>query len=125
MLDASMKPHGTYKIARRRSPDSPGLTHHPALRPIGYDPLLDPILGGGPRLQRLLGSLRDEIVEGGDGTNVRVRQVFSEPREIFRLELELPELGYQRTTLLDREALEELLEIDEVRKIIRTSTFEQ
>jgi hypothetical protein len=125
MLDATMKPHGTYKIARRRSSDSPGLTHHPALRRIGYDPLLDPILGGGPRLQRLLGSLRDEIVEGGDGTNVRVRRVFSEPREIFRLELELPELGYQRTTLLDRDALEELLEIDEVREIIRTSTFEQ
>jgi hypothetical protein len=39
--------------------------------------------------------------------------------------LELPELGYQRTTLLDREALEELLEIDEVREIIRTSTLEQ
>jgi hypothetical protein len=125
MLEPIMKPHGTYKIARRRSPDSPGLTHHPTPRRIEYDPLLDPILGGGPRLQRLLGSLRDEIVEGGDSTHVRVRQVFSEPREIFRLELELPELGYQRTTLLDREALEELLEIDEVREIIRTSTFEQ
>jgi len=125
MLDATMKPHGTYKISRRRNPGSPGLTHSPAPRRIGYDPLLDPILGGGPRLQRLLGSLRDEIVEGGDGTNVRVRRVFSEPREIFRLELELPELGYQRTTLLDRDALEELLEIDEVREIIRTSTLEQ
>lgn len=125
MLDDVMKPHGMYKIARRRSPDSPGLTHHPAMPRIGYDPLLDPILGGGPRLQRLLRSLRDEIVESGDGANVRVRQVFSEPREIFRLELELPEFGYQRTTLLDRDALEELLEIDEVREIIRTSTLEQ
>jgi hypothetical protein len=28
---------------------------------------------------------------------------------VFRLEIELPELGYQRTTLLDREALDELL----------------
>ena len=125
MLDVAMKPHGTYKVARRRNPDSPGLKHHPAPRRIGYDPLLDPILGGDPRLQRLLQSLRDEIVEGGDETNVRVRRVFSEPREIFRLELERPELGYQRTTLLDRDALEELLEIDEVREIIRTSTFEQ
>jgi len=120
-----MKPHGTYKVARRRSPDSSGLKHHPAPRRIGYDPLLDPILGGDPRLQRLLQSLRDEIVEGGDETNVRVRRVFSEPREIFRLELERPELGYQRTTLLDRDALEELLEIDEVREIIRASTLEQ
>jgi hypothetical protein len=125
MLELAMKPHGSYKIARRRSPESPGLTRHPAPRRIEYDPLLDPILGGGPRLQRLLGSLRNEIVEGGGGTNVRVRQVFSEPQEIFRLELELPELGYQRTTLLDRDALEELLEIDEVREIIRTSTLEQ
>jgi len=125
MLELAMKPHGTYKIARRRNPDSPGLAHHPTPRRIEYDPLLDPILGGGPRLQRLLGSLRNEIVEGGGGANVRLRRVFSEPREIFRLELELPELGYQRTTLLDREALEELLEIEEVREIIRTSTLEQ
>lgn len=120
-----MKPRGTYKIAHRRSPESPGLTHRPVPRRIEYDPLLDPILGDDPRLQRLLGSLRNEILEGGDGANVRVRRVFSEPQEIFRLELELPALGYQRTTLLGRDALEELLEIDEVREIIHTSTVEQ
>jgi hypothetical protein len=87
MLDVAMKPHGTYTIPRRRSPDSPGRSHHPALRRIGYDPLLDPILGGGPRLQRLLGSLRDEIVVGGVVPTVRVRLVFSAPRDIYRLEL--------------------------------------
>ena len=37
------------------------------------------------------------------------------PREVYRLEIEVPELGYQRTTLLDRDALEELLATDDVR----------
>jgi len=44
---------------------------------------------------------------------------FENPREVFRLELELPELGYQRTTLLDREALDALLEADDVRARVR------
>jgi hypothetical protein len=123
MLLGAMKPHGLYKIARRRRPNTHGLSHHPASQRARYDPLGDPVLGGSPRLLRLLDSLRDQIVSSGDGANVRVRQVFSEPQEIFRLELELPELGYQRTTLLDREALEELLEIDEVRAIIHSSTL--
>jgi hypothetical protein len=47
---------------------------------------------------------------------VRVRRILSEPRELFRLEIEIPEQGYQRTTLLDRDALEELLEFEEVRE---------
>ena len=120
-----MKPHGTYKIAYRRIATGNGLSHHAVRRDVDYDPLLDPILAGGPRLQRILDSLRNEIIEGGDGKNVRIRQVFREPREIYRLELELPELGYQRTTLLDREALEELLETEEVREIIHASAFGQ
>jgi hypothetical protein len=102
-----MKPRGTYKIAKRG----------PAL-----DTLLDPILRSEMRSQRILRSLRDEIVGGGGGQTLRIRQVFSTPREIYRLELELPELGYQRTTLLDRDALEELLEADEVREIVRSAT---
>jgi hypothetical protein len=125
MLAASMKPHGTYKIAHRRVPTDHGMGRHPARRDIDYDRLLDPILDGGPRLQRILDSLRNEIIEGGGGRNVRIRQVFREPREIYRLELELPELGYQRTTLLDRDALEELLETEEVREIIHTSALGQ
>ena len=35
---------------------------------------------------------------------------------LFRLEIEIPEQGYQRTTLMDRDSLEELLEFDEVRE---------
>ena len=104
-----MKPRGTYKIANRG----------PAL-----DALLDPILRSEMRSQRILQSLRDEIVEGGGGQTLRIRQVFWTPREIYRLELELPELGYQRTTLLDRDALEELLEADEVREIVRGTALD-
>ena len=125
MLAPSMKPHGTYKIAHRRVSTGDSLGRHPERRDIAFDPLLDPILAGGPRLQRLLDSLRNEIIEGGGGRNIRIRQVFREPREIYRLELELPELGYQRTTLLDRDALEELLETEEVREIIHTSALGQ
>jgi hypothetical protein len=123
MLAASMKPQGTYKIAHRRVPASARLTPRSTPHGIGYDPLLDPVLGAEPRIQRILDSLRNEIIEGGSGSNIRVRQVFREPREIYRLEIELPELGYQRTTLLDRDALEELLETDEVREIIHASAL--
>ena len=63
--------------------------------------------GAAARLARL------EIQDAA--TTVRARRVFETPREIFRLEIESPGLGYQRTTLLDRDALEELLEIDAVR----------
>jgi hypothetical protein len=115
-----MKPHGTYKIAHRRSPAGESFPRLLSSREIDADPLLGPILGGRERLERILESLRSEIIEGGDG-NIRVRQIFREPREIYRLEIELPELGYLRTTLLDREALEELLEVDEVREIIHTA----
>jgi hypothetical protein len=45
--------------------------------------------------------------------------VFREPREIFRVEVERPDLGYQRTTLLGREALEALLESDAVRSAMK------
>ncbi len=101
-----MKPRGAYKIANRRRV---------------YDAFLDPLLRSDLRTQRLLESLRSEIVEGGGGGNLRIRRVLENPREIFRLELELPQLGYQRTTLLDRDTLEELLESDDVRAVVETS----
>jgi hypothetical protein len=99
----SMRPPGSYKIASRNR---------------ALDAFLDPQVRGARRVRRILQSLRDEIVEGAaDG--LRIRRVFSSPREIFRLELELPELGYQRTTLLDRDALEELLAAEDVRARVR------
>ncbi|MGI9431746.1 MAG: hypothetical protein ACR2PQ_06020 [Myxococcota bacterium] len=91
---------GSYKIASRNR---------------SFDAIGDPALGGDRRVQRILDSLIEQILAEGGCESVRVRRVFTSPREIFRLELELPDLGYQRTTLLDRDALEELLEIDEVR----------
>ena len=87
-----MKMRGAYKISRRG-------------RSVGAYP--DPLLRSELRSQRILESLRSEIVAGA-GSSLRIRQVFQSPREIFRLELELPEYCYQRTTLLDRDALEEL-----------------
>jgi hypothetical protein len=103
-----MKPHGTFKIANTSS---------------AFDAYLDPLTRSDMRARRILESIRSEIVEGGAGQSLRIRQIFRSPREIYRLELELPELGYQRTTLLDRDALEELLEADDVRAAVRISEF--
>ncbi len=103
-----MKPRGTFKIANQSS---------------AFDAYLDPLARSDMRSRRILESLRSEIVEGG-GQRLRIRRVFQSPREIYRLELELPDLGYQRITLLDREALEELLEADEVRALVGASTLD-
>ena len=102
-----MKPPGAFKIAKRcRVFDT-----------------LDPLPLCERRVQRILESLRSEILEGGGGQNLRIRLVFENPREIYRLELPLPELGYQRTTLLDRDALEELLAADDVRAVVSDSAL--
>lgn len=104
-----MKLRGAYKIANRGRSAAMAVP--------------DPLAHSEMRCQRILESLRSEIVAGA-GRSVRIRQVFETPREIFRLELELPEFCYQRTTLLDRDALEELLEADDVRRAVRTSIAE-
>lgn len=80
-----------------------------------FDAYLDPAMRAARRVQRILDSLRAEIAQGDPEDAVRVRRIFHSPREIFRLEIEDPGRGYMRTTLLDRDALEELLEADEVR----------
>ena len=120
-----MRPPGAFKIAHRRyprsaapSPATAEAAGHNGDLPTEIEARVDPLLGGEGRCQRILESLRSEIIEGGGGRNLRIRRVFETPREIYRLELELPELGYQRTTLLDREALEELLEADDVRAVV-------
>ena len=109
MLTVPMKPRGSYKIANRGRL---------------LDGLLDPLTRSEVRSQRILQSIRKQIVDGGPGQSLRIRQVFRAPREIYRLELELPELGYQRTTLLDRDALEELLTADEVRELVAASPLD-
>ncbi len=102
-----MKPPGSYKLARRcrRAPS-----------------LLDQIAPGEGRAQRIVDSLREQISEGGTA-NLRIRRIFETPREIFRVEIDLPDMKYQRTTLLDRDALEELLETDEVREAFLKTTL--
>lgn len=117
MLSGLMKPRGTFKIANRNGAQRPNGP------PVAFDDFIDPVMRSDRRMRRILESLRNEILEGGGGSNLRIRQVFRTPREIYRLELQLPELGYQRTTLLDRDALEELLEADEVRAVVRTSAL--
>ncbi len=101
-----MRPSGTFKITNQNR-DFARLTE-------AADPRRR-------RAERIIQSLRDEILEGGGGANLRLRRIFESPREIFRLEIQLPQLGYQRTTLLDRETLDELLQAEEVRDVIRAS----
>jgi hypothetical protein len=98
MLRIVMQPPGTFKIHRRRRTE-PNFA--------------DPLACLNTRAQRIVDSLREEILESGE--NLRIRKVFQEPRAIYRIELDVPDLNYQRTTLLDEDALEELLEIDEIR----------
>ncbi len=92
---------GSYKVASRGG---------------AFEAYQDPALRGARRAERILDSLRAEITADDGVKTVRVRRILSEPREIFRLEIEIPEHGYQRTTLLDRDALEELLEFEQVRE---------
>ena len=102
MLAPNVKPHGTYKLLAR---------------PRAFDPVLEPMRIAG-RGQRIIDSLRHQILECGENPLLRVRQVFDNPRAIYRIELEVPELHYQRITLLDSDALEELLALDEVRSLL-------
>jgi hypothetical protein len=100
-----MKPPGTYKLAGRTRPE------------FSY---LDPLSLGLDRGQKIIDSLRSQIMEGLAGPQqfLRIRQVFRTPREIYRIELEVPEMSYLRTTLLDRDSLEDLLATDEVRDLL-------
>lgn len=100
-----MRPPGAYKISARVR---------------AFEAMQHPSLRSARRVRRILDSLRTEIVEGCE---VRIRRVLVDPREIFRLELDMPALGYQRITLLDRESLEQLLQADEVLERVRGSAL--
>ena len=103
-----MRQQGAFKIRRQRA----------------FDPILDRT-GRGGRAQRIIDSLRAEILANDAVRNLRIRRVLQSPREIYRLELEVPDLGYQRTTLLDRDALEDLLATDDVRSAVRDSVLDE
>ena len=123
MLLHPMKPHGTYKLryhARREAYAAPAAVHE---EPACVGGFLARIERDERRIRRIVASLREDILEGGGGTNLRIRRVFRRPREIYRLELALPDLGYQRITLLDRETLEELLEADDVREVVESAVL--
>jgi len=111
-LAVPMKPHGTYKLRYRQALDADVVSVE---EENPFEELLARVGGAERRAQRIIESLCEEIREGGDGVTLRVRRIFTSPREVFRLELDRPDLDYQRITLLGREALESLLERDEVR----------
>ena len=77
---------------------------------------MDPLTLSGDRSDRIVDSLRAQILELDVDQSLRIRQVFKDPREIYRVEIDRPDQGYQRTTLLDRDALEDLLATDDVRE---------
>ena len=92
-----MRPPGSFKIRKKqRAPDA--------------------LAFADTRCQKIVDSLCLEIMEG---ENIRIRQVFERPRAIYRIELDRPDMNYQRMTLLDEDTLEELLEIDAVRHRVR------
>ena len=100
-----MRPPGTFKLlgrARRK-------------RDAGAS-AMDPMALCAGRGDHIVDSLRVQILEGPEDQSLRIRQIFHDPREIFRLEIECPDQNYQRTTLLDRDALEDLLATDDIRE---------
>lgn len=100
--DLAMKPHGHYKLRYRSTPSDVSY-----MDPFGYGPA---------RAQRVIDSLRYQILQGGPDQSLRIRQIFSTPREVFRIEILETDPEYKRTTLIDRDALEDLLECDQVRE---------
>ncbi len=109
-----VRPPGAYKIRTRSAQERGGESSN---APFGS---LEDFPGSDCRTQRVIESLRHEIATGGAHSLLRIRMVFENPREIYRVEIERPELGYHRTTLLERDALEELLAADEVRAAIQS-----
>jgi hypothetical protein len=101
-----MRPPGSFKLLGR---------HRRCITSAAPEDPLEMVTG---REMRIVESLRNQIVEGGCAQELRIRRIFEGAREIYRIEIEVPELGYQRTTLLDGDALEELLAHDDVRDVV-------
>ena len=105
MLGLHMRPPGSFKLlGRARRNDQRGGAG-----------AMDPMALCAGRGDRIVDSLRIQILEGDEDQSLRIRQIFHDPKEIFRVEIDCPDQNYQRTTLLDREALEDLLATDDVR----------
>jgi len=114
-----MKPYGTYKIRYQRTAE-PGFRARTIPRSIA-DPIelaIHRVARAEHKTRRVVDSISGELRDGGERSSLRIRRVFAAPREIFRVELDRPDLRYQRTTLLGREALEALLESDGVQPAV-------
>ena len=59
------------------------------------------------RLRRILTSIQRDVDEGG---TARVRQILGGPRELYRVEVERPDMAYLRTTVMEADALAMLIE---------------
>ncbi len=75
--------------------------------PNGVELYRDPDARTAHRVRGVLDSLHSDIRAG---SRVRVRRVLSGPVDVYRLELERSELACRRTTLLDGDTFETLLE---------------
>ena len=89
-------------------------------RSRSFELTLDPVTRRERRVRRILRSLQRDMDEGGQ---VYARQILRGPLELFRLELEIPDMSYQRTTILDRESLETLLEETPAERIRESFRF--
>lgn len=89
-----------------RTPPTPG-RFRLSNQPPGLRAGLDPWAGAQRRVRAILSSIQQDLSEGG---TARVRQILSSPRELYRVEVEREEWSYLRTTILDRDALEALIE---------------
>ena len=84
----------------------PGSFRH-ASHARSFELYVDPLGPQARRAGRILASIQQDIDEGGRAS---VRQILRGPREFYRLELERPDMAYLRTTILDRDTLDTLLE---------------
>ena len=91
-------------MAMARTPGGFRIAH----RARTFELYADPVGHRHRRVRRILASIQQDIDEG---CTAFVRQILCEPRELYRLELERPDMSYLRTTILDRDTLDELLEI--------------
>ncbi len=85
-----------------------------------YELYADPRSRQAHRVRRILASIQDDLDQGG---TAYVRQILRGPVELYRLELELPDLAYQRITILDRDTLTVLLEQTSEQSLRERFTF--
>ena len=108
-----MRPPGTFKLLGRARRHGARTVNR---RDDGAQDALDPIAHCMDRSDRIVDSLRMQILDDESDQSLRIRQIFEVPREIYRVEIDRPDQNYQRTTLLDRDALEDLLATDDIRE---------